>query len=407
MFSAKNIDQLSKNSDNNQINSKNDEEKFNTDSAIDLGYNSTDLSSFQCDSESIEFKAPLGEAPKSIGGILPSEKSQQAPTINIDSGYIDDSEKLSSMLIEKTDDVDVVDKLANLRLNNISKESQPTSDNKFNNQQIKQLLQKRTWKENYQQNNDGNTTLHISVIYGNPEFVSLIINSATHPCLLDIQNDTYQTALHLAVLTGNSQIVRLLVVGGADLTVRDVHGNTALHLASSNGEVDCVRQLLQPLTQEELIQRPKSAKPFRIQDLEQWNYDGEMCVHLASKYNHLDVLRLLVKFGANVNAREGKSGWTPLHFAVENNNQIMANYILECPQINVEAETYGGLTAYQLAVLMENDNLLQDLLKGGAEPLSPPPDSESDDDNDDDDYMMDQYILQNYNPELQKMNVVN
>ena len=63
----------------------------------------------------------------------------------------------------------------------------------------------------------------------------------------------------------------------------------------------------------------------------------------------------------------------------------MANYLLdECPKLRIETRTYAGLTAYQLAAIQHNNQMLvASLMEKGAEAISPP-DSEVDSDSEDD-----------------------
>lgn len=244
-----------------------------------------------------------------------------------------------------------------------------------------------SWEIYYQQNNEGDTQLHLAVITGYTDVVYALIRLTPHPCLLNIQNDNAQCALHLAVLTGQTNLVRRILVAGAEATVRDGNGNTPLHLACICGDLEIVEALTKPIESSELqdIKCELSyCNKFRHTtlppDLEQRNYDGERCVHLAANGNHIHILRYLVSCGADINAREGKSGKTPLHIAVENRNQILANFLLqECQKLNIEQATYAGMTAYQLAALAQNEQLLMDLERRGAEPLTPP---ESDNDSD-------------------------
>lgn len=55
--------------------------------------------------------------------------------------------------------------------------------------------------------------------------------------------------------------------------------------------------------------------------------------------------------------QEGKAGRTPLHLAIEEGRPMVANFLLEecVDKLRLETLTYGGLTAYQLAVIAENN----------------------------------------------------
>lgn len=85
--------------------------------------------------------------------------------------------------------------------------------------------------------------------------------------------------------------------------------------------------------------------------------------------------------------QEGKTGRTLLHFAIEENNEKLVNFLFdECPQISLETVTYSGLTAYQLASLTHNQFLIEDLKRRGAEAISPPESEIDDDESDMEDY---------------------
>lgn len=86
--------------------------------------------------------------------------------------------------------------------------------------------------------------------------------------------------------------------------------------------------------------------------------------------------------------QEGKSGYTALHFACESGNEELVQFLLsECNQLNVETCTYGLLTAYQLAAEQNNQNLMINLERHGAELLSPPEtDDDYSDSSEDEDY---------------------
>ncbi|XP_043640597.1 NF-kappa-B inhibitor cactus [Drosophila teissieri] len=242
------------------------------------------------------------------------------------------------------------------------------------------------WEQFYQQNDDGDTPLHLACISGSVEVVAALIRMAPHPCLLNIQNDVAQTPLHLAALTAQPNIMRILLLAGAEPAVRDRHGNTALHLSCIAGEKQCVRALTEEFGATEIHEAHRqyghrsndkavsSLSYARLPaDLEIRNYNGERCVHLAAEAGHIDILRILVSHGADINAREGKSGRTPLHIAIEGCNEDLANFLLdECEKLNLETATYAGLTAYQFACIMNKSRMQNILEKRGAETVTPP-----------------------------------
>lgn len=98
---------------------------------------------------------------------------------------------------------------------------------------------------------------------------------APHPDLLDIINDDGQAPLHLAALTRQSRMARRLIIGGANPSLRDSKGNTALHLACASGDLDTARALTDPLaTIERNYLGPHGRIPALPQNLEQRNYRG-------------------------------------------------------------------------------------------------------------------------------------
>ena len=62
---------------------------------------------------------------------------------------------------------------------------------------------------------------------------------------ITIADNNGRTALHLASINGHLDIVRLLLTEGADITIADNDGWTALHYASDRGHLDianCLRK---------------------------------------------------------------------------------------------------------------------------------------------------------------------
>uniref|UniRef100_A0A1L8DLN7 Putative cask-interacting adaptor protein caskin n=1 Tax=Nyssomyia neivai TaxID=330878 RepID=A0A1L8DLN7_9DIPT len=319
----------------------------------------------------------------------------------LDSGIITDSGEASSgeMLLDREVNDNVSEWFCNLNLNsqpinNLSGQKASKRDRVVEvTKSCDVPATQQPWEMYYLQNADGDTHLHLAILDGYVDVAKALIRMNPYPCLLDIQNDFFQSPLHLAVIVGQYATVRHLILAGAEPTIRDYKGNTPLHLACEKGDLACVRALTVPIAMTEIqdvfrssltVTSKRRNSPI-IQlpgDLDMRNYDGENCVHLAARGRHVDILRHLMWCGADINAKEGKSGETPLHIAVGQEDEHLVNFLVtECPKINLEICTYSGMTAYQFAAINRNQILMKNLARGGAEPLTPPEsDYESDSD---------------------------
>ncbi|MGY1705018.1 ankyrin repeat domain-containing protein [Geodermatophilus sp. SYSU D00697] len=156
------------------------------------------------------------------------------------------------------------------------------------------------------------------------------------------------TPLHVAVAEGRTEIVRLLVAAGADVAARTEHDRTPLHLAlqSAPDLVPVLRELGAPVDAPsaaylddldrltvELDAGAPLADPVTGVDLLSWAAAGGAAttaralldrgadadggaLHAAAAGARLELVRLLLAAGADVNRREPDTGRAPLHVAV-------------------------------------------------------------------------------------------
>uniref|UniRef100_A0A7I4KAS2 Protein phosphatase 1 regulatory subunit 12B, putative n=1 Tax=Brugia malayi TaxID=6279 RepID=A0A7I4KAS2_BRUMA len=168
---------------------------------------------------------------------------------------------------------------------------------------------------------DGLTALHQAVIDGKPKMVQFLVE---HGANVNAQDNEGWTPLHAAACCGNVDLVEYLCTEGADLSVTNSDKELAVDLAE---EDDC-RLALEEEHQRQGI-NPDECRNRELaimrRDAEQWLKDGEMhdhphsrtgatALHVAAAKGYNDVIRLLLKAGADVNCRD-RDGWTPLHAA--------------------------------------------------------------------------------------------
>lgn len=94
------------------------------------------------------------------------------------------------------------------------------------------------------------------------------------------------------------------------------------------------------------------------------------------------MVRLLLRHGADLEAGEWLAGRTALHLSIERHRTSVTKFLLGECKPSLEALTYAGITAYQIAAC-EDNVLATELIRLGAIP-QPPPESDSDDNSDSD-----------------------
>jgi len=162
---------------------------------------------------------------------------------------------------------------------------------------------------------------------------------------------SFQTSLHLAAGAGETGVVKLLLQGGAHMEVADEEGELPLHKAAEAARRGVLRVLLMHGVK---IDAPRHS-------------DGATALHLAAYSGNGDVCRLLVREGADLEARTPK-GQSPLHFAA------MSGYVDETNAIDflvrlgadVDAQDHMGWTPMMHAIMTYQPTVVEKLCLLGA-----------------------------------------
>ncbi|XP_077383355.1 uncharacterized protein bcl3 [Festucalex cinctus] len=204
-----------------------------------------------------------------------------------------------------------------------------------------------------QQDEDGDTALHIAVVQGELAIVRQLIHLLQ--CAgrsLDIYNNLRQTPLHLAVITKQVSMVEALLRAGSDPSALDRNGQTALHLCCEYDHAECLSVVL--------------SLPASAGCLEMKNFRGLSPLHMAVLHGHKDLAAMLLGAGADVNTMDIKSGQSPLILAVESNNAEMVRFLIESG-CDVNRPSYSSNTALHCACARGQADVVRALLKSGAD----------------------------------------
>ncbi|KAL5987547.1 hypothetical protein ACLOJK_035295 [Asimina triloba] len=189
---------------------------------------------------------------------------------------------------------------------------------------------------------DGNTPLHIAILYGHVEFAETILRS--RPQLASALDSAQHSPLYLASMKGHAEIVkRLLDIDPAMCLARDQDGMTPLHAAALKGRVDVVKEIVRA-----------NGTASRV-----LSNTREPILHMCVKHNRFDVAKALLECVNDdhefVKMKDDDDN-TILHVAVAKKHIMLTEFLLEKTMMKeeVNAMNVHGLTA--LDVLLQNDS---------------------------------------------------
>ncbi|XP_074662462.1 uncharacterized protein LOC141915005 isoform X2 [Tubulanus polymorphus] len=200
---------------------------------------------------------------------------------------------------------------------------------------------------------DGLTALHCAASRGHPECIQTLVE---HKATIDCKDKNECSPLFYAITLNHEKCTSCLLELGANPSFRDKKGRSPAHCAAAKGLVSCLT-LLEEKNANLWLKNNRGEYPlhegaqaghtdavnFLIEDakkktgnkglkvLSSGNTDGRTCLHVAAMTNHLELIKLLLDNGANINAimksKSKNEYFTPYDTAVLKGNMECAEYL--------------------------------------------------------------------------------
>lgn len=162
------------------------------------------------------------------------------------------------------------------------------------------------------------------------------------------------TALVFAVMLGRTEICKVLIDAGADISIESARGMTLLHQAAfSSGDFKDVAEFL-------------IAKGLDVNAKMKYGEAKDATpLHAAAGKGAIKVAEVLIKNGAELDAKVSENHRTPLHVAAREGHKAVAELLI-AKGVDVNAKTKYGETPLDLAISKEHKELADLLRKHGG-----------------------------------------
>ncbi|XP_041363936.1 uncharacterized protein LOC121379401 isoform X2 [Gigantopelta aegis] len=215
-------------------------------------------------------------------------------------------------------------------------------------------------------------TIHDAARKGNLERIKQLLEH--YPELKDSKDENGWTALHLATSTGQINTVKWLTTSGVSLDVETPTGYTPIHIAAMNGHVNVM-----------MVLAAMGASIIKE------TIDKQTALHLAAKGGHAYCVKWLVANHGRLDA-EDNFGRTPLYLAEEYEQSMVADFLRACERELANPESSFSMLHNQYRQggrhldaieeerpgvqkdqgwMQEKDDSSEEKKKGEARPLSP------------------------------------
>lgn len=230
---------------------------------------------------------------------------------------------------------------------------------------------------------NGENALHIGSFRGHKEAVELVLEKASLDTgktklitLLNGRNDKGKTALMDAAETDQSQIIELLLHHGADYTLQDNDGFTALHYCAYRNHRPSVERLLALTSLDKSLNETTKALRFQTFLNHQSHTEQVTALRDVAPRGNVEIVDLLLNtYDADYGVVDN-NGNSPLHVGVQWGRLGVVEKLLEYARREGNGERFEGFlgmrnkegkTAWREAVERERRRMMEKLKRVGGD----------------------------------------
>jgi ankyrin repeat protein len=209
--------------------------------------------------------------------------------------------------------------------------------------------------------NDGETPLHLAVINGDNELITLLLDRKAR---IDEPDTDGYTPLALAAARNKARSVKLLTSRGANLEATIPGGYTPLFIAIGQGKLSAAKALIDAGAKCDVIEGPQRLS--LVMAIATQRPPERRIVQVMQVVGATDVAQALIKNGADVNA-QSSHGVSALMIASAHDNAPMVGVLMRAGA-KQELKSDEGQTALEIAQQNGADSavrMLQLLQPGG------------------------------------------
>ena len=197
------------------------------------------------------------------------------------------------------------------------------------------------------------TLLMVAAVQSKLAAAQLLVESGAN---INAQTSDGVTALMHVAQWGNAEMLRFLLANGADLKLKDTQGKTAQVYATRNKSTEIFQILLAHGSS-----FSQTDKNLALIDATRWYSTPER----KQPDSQLNIIRFLLKAGADVNAKDN-AGNTPLLYAAQTGRGGEPLRLFVENGADVNANNFKGLTVLMQAVQYQATDIVEFLLNKGA-----------------------------------------